>query len=104
LFFPTGKEFKKLLVEAARRYDQELSKTIEMVAGKEFVAADRNVFILKSALRDLTKIPNFPKEDSFKINTNLSMVELNNPMIERLNYYNSEKAEEKNNNAKYIKQ
>lgn len=94
-----GQQFKKILQEKAQFYDTELAETMKNIAGEEFAKANRNVSILKNALTDFIKIKDFPEEERIKIHTDLALVDENDPIIERLNYYDTEKMEEKNNYA-----
>jgi len=101
---PEGKEFlglqfKKLLQEKGKLYDEELTTVIKEMAGEEFAKANRNIAVLKSALREFIKIPNFPKEEEDKINANLAKLEQADPLPERMNYSDTEEMNKKNDYA-----
>jgi hypothetical protein len=94
-----GEQFKKILQKKAQYYDEELTRVMKDMAGEEFAKANRNIAVLKSALRDFTKIPNFPKEEIGKINANLAKLEQVDPLPERMNYSNTEEVNKKNDYA-----
>ena len=90
-----GQQFKKLLQEKGQYYDKELMKVMKEMAGEEFAKANRNIAVLKSALREFVKIPNFPKEEAEKINANIALLEQADPLPERMNYSNTEELDKK---------
>lgn len=94
-----GQQFKKLLQEKGRLYDKELEPVIEGLAGAEFAKANRNIAVLKSALRELVQTLNFPKEEAEKITANITELEQADPLPERMNYSNTENLDKKNNYA-----
>jgi hypothetical protein len=91
-----GQQFKKLLQEKAQYYDKELMRVIEEMAGEEFAKANRNIAVLKSALREFIKIPDFPKEEAEKITANIAELEQADPLPDRMNYSNTEELNKKN--------
>ena len=91
-----GQQFERILREKARLYDREIRRVLQGMAGDEFTEANRNIAILKSALRDFIKLPSFPKEEGIKITHNLEELEKVDPLSERMNYYGTERMEKKN--------
>ena len=94
-----GQQFKKILQEKANLYDQTMFKTNVSVAGEEFAKANRSSFILKSAINDLIKIKEIPENDREAINLNLVKIKQNDPLLDRLAYYDTDDIVEKNNQA-----
>ena len=94
-----GQQFERILREKAPLYDKEGKQVLQDMAGDEFTEANRNIAILKSALRDFIKLPNFPKEEGIRITHNLEELEKADPLSERMNYYGTEKMEKKNTYA-----
>ena len=90
-----GQQFKFLLEKKAKLYDKELVKPIGAMAGVDFAKANRNIAVLKSALRDFIKIPNFPKEEESKILADIELLEQNDPLTERMNHYDANETEKK---------
>lgn len=90
-----GQQFKNILLKKAQYYDKELIKEIENMAGEEFAKANRNIAVLKSSLRELMKIPTFPKEETDKINANLATLEQTDPLAERMNHSDTEELNKK---------
>ena len=90
-----GQQFKFLLEKKAKLYDKELIKLIGAMTGEDFAKANRNIAVLKSALRDFIKIPNFPKEEEIKIIKDIELLEQNDPLTERMNHSNTNITEKK---------
>ena len=90
-----GQQFKILLEKKAKLYDEELMKVIGTMAGVDFAKANRNIAVLKNALRDFIIIPNFPKEEKAKITEDIALLEQNDPLTERMNHYNTNETEKK---------
>ena len=91
-----GQQFKFLLEKKSKLYDKELMEVIENMAGVDFAKANRNIAVLKSALRDFIKTPNFPKEEEIKIIKDIELLEQNDPLSERMNHSNTNETEKKN--------
>ena len=90
-----GQQFKNILQKKAQYYDKELIEIMQNMAGEEFAKANRNIAVLKNALREFIKIPNFPKEEIGKINASLVRIEQVDPLPERMNYSNTEELNKK---------
>ena len=90
-----GQQFKFILEKKAKLYDKELVKLIGAMAGEDFAKANRNIAVLKSALRDLIKMPNFPKEEEAKIIEDIAFLEQNDPLTERMNHFGTNETEKK---------
>ena len=91
-----GQQFERILREKARLYDREISGVLQGMTGNEFTEANRNIAVLKSALRDFIKLPNFPREEGIIITHNLEELEQTDPLFERMNYYGTERIDKKN--------
>jgi len=91
-----GQQFKILLEKKAKLYDKELVKPIGAIAGEDFAKANRNIAVLKTALRDFVKIPNFTKEEETKIIKDIELLEKNDPLAERMNHYGTNETKGKN--------
>lgn len=94
-----GQEFKKILHNTAKYYDENLSELNRGIAGEEFNKANRSSFILKSSIKDFINIPDFPAADKSKIFTNLALVDFNDPAMERLHYHQAKEIIDKNSYA-----
>ncbi len=90
-----GQQFKNILQKKAQYYDKELVQIMQNIAGEEFAKANRNIAVLKSALREFIKIPNFPKEETDKINASIAKLEQVDPLPERMNHSNTEELNKK---------
>ena len=92
-----GHQFERILREKAHIYDkEEVKKVLQDMTGDEFTEANRNIAILKSALRAFIKLPNFPQKEGIEIIHNLEELEKDDPLSERMNYYGTEKVDKKN--------
>ena len=91
-----GQQFERILRKKAQLYDKEVKGELEDITGDEFAEANRNIAILKNALRDFIKLPSFPEVDRAIITHLLRELEEADPLSERMNYYGTEKMEKKN--------
>jgi hypothetical protein len=92
-----GQQFERILREKAHLYDkEEVKKVLQNMAGDEFTEANRNIAILKSALRVFIKLPNFPQKERTEIARNLEELEKADPLSDRMNYYGTEEVDKKN--------
>ena len=90
-----GQQFKNILQKKAQYYDKELMQIMQNIAGEEFAKANRNIAVLKSALREFIETPNFSKEEKDKINASLTKLEQTDPLPERMNHSNTEELNKK---------